>query len=235
MIQPSLAPIEPVRVLVAEGHKPFRAGLRLLIDCEPTMAVVAEADSYDEAIALAQSQKPDVIVLDLVVNGESGLDYIPKLRDVSPDTRILILTGITDSSIHQQAVKLGAIGVVLKNQEPGVLIKAIEKVHSGEVWIDRATIASLLDDMSRQPNTDDADPVADSIDLLTKRETEIIPLVAQGLKNKDIAERLCISHITVRHHVTSIYGKLGVADRFELIIFAFKHGLCEAPQSVDPI
>jgi DNA-binding NarL/FixJ family response regulator len=147
---------------------------------------------------------------------------------LSRGSRILILTGIDDAKLHQRAVQLGAIGLVLKNKAPEVLMKALEKMHGGEVWLDRVTMANVLAELANPNHGNDLSESA-RIAYLTRREHEIISLVAQGLKNKQIAARLYISEITVRHHLTSVFGKLEVADRFELIIYAFKHGLSQLP------
>jgi two-component system nitrate/nitrite response regulator NarL len=131
-----------------------------------------------------------------------------------------------DSEAHQEAVRLGAMGVVLKDQSAEVLIKAIKKVHAGEVWIDRVTMGNVLNEMRRKDsNHRDADE--DKIIYLTRREREVISLVAEGLKNKQIAARLFISDTTVTHHLSSIFSKLGVSDRLELVIYAFAHKLAK--------
>jgi DNA-binding NarL/FixJ family response regulator len=203
--------------------------MKLLIETKPGIRVVGEADNYSDAITIASRERPDVIMLDLMMGSENGLDYLPKLRSACDAARILIVTGLADNKVHLQAVQLGAVGLVLKEKAPEVLIKAIEKVHNGEVWLDRSTVANVLTKMSGQTK-EDRNPEKVQIASLTKRERDIITLVAQGLRNKQVAEQLSISDVTVRHHLTAIFGKLGVADRFELIIFAYKNNLCEVPK-----
>jgi DNA-binding NarL/FixJ family response regulator len=140
--------------------------------------------------------------------------------------RALIVTGSTDPDAHQRAIKSGAMGIVLKEQASEVLLTAIEKVHAGEVWLSRSMTASILSRMSNNPN----DVEAQKIESLTKREHEIIVLVAQGLKRTQIADKLFISETTVRNHLTSILSKLGLSDRFELVFFAFRNGLAKPPR-----
>src|SRR6185503_12420925 len=139
------------------------------------------------------------------------------------DARVLVLTGLKDAEAHRQAVKLGAVGVVLKDQAPEVLIKAIKKVHAGEVWLDRTTTGNLFHEMTQ--TSGELDPEKSKINSLTEREFQVIQLIAEGLKNKEIAKRLFISETTVTHHLSSIFSKLDVSDRLELVIYAFAQKL----------
>ncbi len=225
-IVPSL-PFNPIRILLIDDHASVRAGIRLLIESYRDFVVVGEAGNYSEATVIASREKPDVILLDLVMGEESGLDYLPNLLLVSHPAKVLVLTGVLDLEIHQKAIQLGAIGLLIKNSPPDVLIKAIRKVHKGEAWLDRRMVANVLMDFLHNGRTEKSSDGKAQSQSLTKRESDIIRLVAQGLRNKQIAEQLAISDITVRHHLTSVFNKLGLADRFELIIYAFKNGFCE--------
>jgi len=142
---------------------------------------------------------------------------------------VLVLTGSRDSAIHQKAAQLGAMGVVLKEDAADLLLKAIEKVYRGEAWLDRVTMGTLLFQMANQ-DKDTLDPRAKKISTLTDRERQVIALIAEGLKNRQIAERLFISPTTVTHHLSSIYSKLGVSDRLELVIYAFANKLAKMPE-----
>ena len=133
-----------------------------------------------------------------------------------------------DAELRQRAVQLGAMGLLVKEQTAEVLIKAIEKVHAGEAWVDRTTMAGLISELSRPDKTNGHRSEVSKIDTLTKRERDIVRFVAQGLKNKQVAVRLCISAITVRHHLTAIFSKLEMNDRLELIVFAHRHNLCDS-------
>ena len=217
-------PMQPtIRVLIVDDHAIMRTGLRMLLESQAGFAVVGEVGNCADAVAAATREQPDVILLDLMLAGESALDCLPELRAAASKACVLILTGVPDPELHRQAVGLGAVGVVLKDKAPEILLKAIERVHAGEVWLERAMVASVLDQMrqgSPPPN-----PEAAKIATLTAREREVITLIGQGLRNRQIAERLFISEVTVRHHLTSIYTKLGVSDRLELVIYAYQHGL----------
>lgn len=218
----------PIRILIVDDHLVVRAGLHMLIDNHPGMSVVAMASNRSEALELAASTSPNLILLDLDLGGENGLDFITQLRETTPSARILVLTGVRDTDAHRQAVQLGAMGVVLKEHAPDVLIKAIEKVHAGEIWLDRPTLGRILREMSLRDEKE-IDPEVAKIGSLTQREREVVALIAEGLKNKQIAKRLFISETTVTHHLSSIYSKLGVSDRLELVIYAFAHKLAGKP------
>jgi len=159
----------------------------------------------------------------LAINEEKDLEVLPQLIAASPDSQVLILTDMRDTTVHQRAVCLGAMGVVLKETPAETFIKAIQKVHTGEAWLNRSMTANVLAKLVRA--NEEAELEAAKISTLTKREREIITLIGEGLKNKQISARLFISEATVRHHLTSIFDKLNVSDRLELIIYAYKHSL----------
>jgi DNA-binding NarL/FixJ family response regulator len=219
---------EQLRLLIIDDHQVVRAGLRMLIE-DAGMKVVAMAGNKLEALNFATREQPDLILLDLDLRGEDGLGFLPELREAAHDARVLVLTGSRDPESHRRAVKLGAMGVVLKDQAAEVLIKAIRKVSAGEVWVDRATMGNLLHEMTRK-SSDERDPDEAQIKSLTDREHQVIALIAEGLKNKQIAQRLFISETTVTHHLSSIFSKLAVSDRLELVIYAFAHNLARMPK-----
>ena len=219
-----------IRVVHIDDQLLFRVGIRSLIGHSESIQVVGDAGTRAEALTLVQSVQPDVILLDLTLRGESGLDFIPDLMEAAERAKVLILTGVSDPGMHRKAVRLGAKGLVLKDTPVEVLTKAIEKVHAGEVWLDRTTTAAVLDELSCKKDAQRLDPEEVKIGALTEREREVISAVGEGFKNKQIGERLFISDVTVRHHLTSIYGKLGVSDRLELVIYAYRHGLVPIPR-----
>ena len=222
-------PIQIIRVLLIEDHAVVRAGLRLLIESKPDLMVVGEAANNADALALAAREQPDVILLDLDLGAENGIDLLPGLRTVAGQARVLVLTGMRDVQGHRLAIRRGARGLVHKEQAPEVLLKAIVKVHAGEVWLDRAMLTSVLDEIA-VGETRPANSEAARIVTLTEREHEVIALVGEGLKNKQVGERLFISETTVTHHLSSVFSKLEVSDRLELIIYAFRHGLAKMPK-----
>ena len=220
---------EPIRILLIDDHVIVRAGLRMLIENHKGMVVVGEAGTRIDALAIAAREKPQVILLDLDMGNESGLDFLRELLDAAAGARVVMLTGVRDPEAHRRAVHLGAMGLVLKDKATEVLIKAIEKVHAGEVWLDRSLTASVLSEMSQAREIRRADPDTRRISSLTDREREIVGLVCEGLKNKQIGDRLFISEATVRNHLTSILSKLELSDRFELALYAYRHHLAKPP------
>ena len=220
---------EAIRILIVDDHAIVRAGLRMLIDQNPAMKVVGVAGNRSEALALAASEQPDMIILDILLGDEDGLTFLPELRETATDTRVLVLTGLRSSENQRRAMLAGAMGVVLKEHAAEVLIKAINKVHQGEVWLDRSLMGSVLDEMTQSP---EIDPEKAKIASLTDRERQVIALIAEGLKNKQIGESLFISETTVTHHLSSIFSKLEVSDRLELVIYAFAHKLATVPPPI---
>jgi DNA-binding NarL/FixJ family response regulator len=220
---------QQIRILLIDDHVIVRAGLRMLIENHTGMLVVGEAGNREDGLALASRERPDIVLLDLDMGAESGLDFIPQLLTAAANTRIVILTGLKDPDLHRRAVHLGALGLVVKDRAAEVLIKAIQKVHAGEVWLDRTLTASVLSERSQQDERAKFDPEAHKISALTEREREVVGLVCEGLKNKQIGERLFISEATVRNHLTSILSKLELSDRFELALFAYRHHLAKPP------
>jgi len=220
---------EPIRILLVDDHVIVRAGLRMLIENHKGMVVVGEAGTRIDALAIAAREQPQVILLDLDMGNESGLDFLRELLDAAAEARVVMLTGVRDPEAHRRAVHLGAMGLVLKDKAAEVLIKAIEKVHAGEVWLDRSLTASVLSERSQADIGRKSDPEAGKIGSLTSREREIVGLVCEGLKNKQIADRLFISEATVRNHITSILSKLELSDRFELALYAYRQHLAKPP------
>src|SRR5215510_4228780 len=217
---------DKLRLLIVDDHLIVREGLRMLIDSQPAMSVIGMASNKTEALDLVKSTTPDLILLDLDLAGEDGLTFLSDLRAAHTKAQVLVLTALTNPDVHRKAVRLGAMGVVLKESAAEVLIKAIKKVHAGEVWLDRSTMGTLLRELAEEDEAEDTSDEA-RIATLTARERQVISLIAEGLKNKQIAERLFISETTVTHHQSSIFSKLGVSDRLELVIHAYGHNLAK--------
>jgi two-component system nitrate/nitrite response regulator NarL len=214
----------PIRVAIVDDHTILRAGLRMLIEANPAMMVVGEAGNRSEAFSLVESEQPDVILLDLDLGGESSLLFIEDLKRTAAGARILVLTGVVEPEKHQTALRLGAMGLVFKEKCVQDLIEAIQQVNAGQVWFDPSIMSGLVAEAQRAP-----DPDAEKIAAITTREREIVNLVCEGLKNKEIAGRLSISESTVRNHLTSILHKLELSDRFELALYFYRHGLARPP------
>ena len=221
-----------IRILLIDDHELVRTGLRLLIERRPEMIVVGEATNRAEALALAAGEQPDIILLDLDLGGQDGLDFLPEMRVASKQARVIVVTGMRAPEKYRRAVQLGAMGLVRKEEAGEVLIQAIEKVHAGQIWLEPSIVAHVLAEMSKQRalGEEPIDPQATRIARLTAREREIIALIGAGLYNKQIAERLSISEATVSHHLTSIFAKLGLANRFDLVVYAYRYGLAQPPR-----
>ena len=220
-----------IRILLVDDHQIFLTGLQLLIEREPDMIVVGTASNRAEALALMQ-EHPDIVLLDLDLGNESGIDFLPQLIEPEEPPRVIIVTGVPDPELHLRAVRLGALGVVLKLDSAGFLVKAIRKVHGGEMWLNRPMISTVMTELIHA-RAKKMDSEALKIAELTVREREVIALVAEGMRNRQIGERLFISEKTVRHYLTSVFDKLGVADRLALMIYAFQRGLAKIP-TADP-
>jgi two-component system, NarL family, nitrate/nitrite response regulator NarL len=216
---------ELIRIAIFDNNTLVRAGLRLILDSHPGLKVVGEAGEANEAIEIVTYQKPDIILLKVDPIGTIGLEIIQELLKASSSSRIILLARLDEAPILLRAVQEGVLGIVLKTQSPEILIKAIQKVHAGEAWIERSMIANLLTGLTHSHQVVAQDQETVHIAQLSPRERQVIQLIGQGLKNYQIAENLCLSETTVRHHLTSIYGKLGVSDRLELLIYARRYNL----------
>jgi two-component system, NarL family, nitrate/nitrite response regulator NarL len=215
-----------IRVLLISDLLLGRAGLHHVLEDVSGIVLVGEAGTSAEAVDIAARERPDVILIDLDLRTDA-FDCLERLSAAAPDSRVIALSDRTRAADHHVLIELGATGLVLKNERPEVLIKAIRKVHGGEVWLDRTITARVLSRIAQRRHVQDAE--AEKIASLTRREHEIIALVGEGLKNGVIAERLFVSEATVRNHLTSILSKLALSDRFELAVYAFRHGLVHYP------
>src|SRR2546423_6440673 len=209
----------PITIMIVDDHVVIRSGLRMLIEQDQRMKVVAQAGNRVEALERADSEHPDVIILDLVLGDEDGLSFLPELCQASPNSRVLVLTGVQNPDAHRRAIRRGAMGIVLKEHAADQLLKAILKVNEGEVWIERSMMGSMIQELNKPTMVD---PEITKIKSLTEREREVIALIGEGLKNKQVGERLFISETTVTHHLSSVFSKLEVSDRLELIIYALR-------------
>lgn len=219
-----------IRIVLINQLTLARSGLRAILERFPEMQVVGEASAIPEAIPLVRQESPDIVLFDSDCVDYQGLDSLPQLIGAAAHARLVLVTATDDSDFHHRAVELGAMGVVFKTQTVEVLIKAITKVHEGEAWLDRATVASVLGRLSVEKTGKAADPEEAKIATLSKREREIILLAGLGLRNHEIGERLAISEVTVRHHLSTIISKLELQDRLELIIYAYQRKLAIPPK-----
>jgi DNA-binding NarL/FixJ family response regulator len=217
-----------IRIFLFDNHELVRAGLHLLIEKREGMEVVGEAGNFSEGLEIIAKVKPNITLLDLNFDNCPTSDVISGIINAYDQTRVILLIGVNNPITTQRAVESGVVGVVLKSQSPQTLFKAIEKVNEGEVWLERSMIANVLSRLSRNDKVIKPSDASDNIDDLSEREKQIIGYIGQGYKNKKIAEHLCISETTVRHHLSSIYSKLGVTDRLELLVYAHRYGLVKS-------
>jgi DNA-binding NarL/FixJ family response regulator len=209
---------QPIRILIADDHEIVREGLRNLFSGEPGLKIVAEARDGEEAVRAAARCRPDVALMDLVMPSVDGIEATRRMREVSPGTRILVLTSFAGDRQVQDALKAGAIGYVLKDVLRQDLLDAIRSVHEGRPWLHPEAQRRLIRTVS-------PDRAAQALEQLTARERDVLVLIAQGRTNRAIAAELYLSEGTVKGYVSVILGKLGVKDRTQAALWAVKQGL----------
>lgn len=215
-----------IRVLIADDHPIVREGLRKLLGLEEDMEVVGEAEDGESTVTLVERLDPDVVLLDLRMPGMDGFGALQRIQKLNKRTRVIVLTASEDKNEFVQAMKMGCSGIVLKQTGSDLIVKSIRRVHAGEIWLDSHTTAAVMRQFASPSDggpqsslrTRDRSP-------LSQREREIVALVAQGYKNKEMAEKMFISEQTVKNHLHNIFDKLGVSDRLELALYAIHKGL----------
>ena len=216
--------MKKIRILIADDHPIFRDGLRKLLSLEEDFQVIGEAEDGKEAVEMVQKLMPDILLLDLKMPNLSGIGALEALGDKNKTTRVIVLTASEDEAAVVQAMRMGTAGIVLKQTATELLIKSIRKVYDGEIWLDSRMTTAVMKEFS-QPA-----PVREPIKtVLSTREREVVALVCQGFRNKEIAEKMFISEQTVKNHLHNIFDKLGVSDRLELALFAIHKKLNEPP------
>ena len=216
-----------IRILIADDHDIFRVGLRGLLGTEPGFVVVGEATDGREAVDLSSRLRPDVLLLDLLMPGASGLDALRELSMRATPVRTILLSAAVAKAEVVQALQLGAWGVVLKNVPADLLFKAIRSVVAGQYWLGRDTVFDLvraLRDPGSVPPTGPRQTFG-----LTPREREILTEVVAGLTNREIAHKIAVSDETVKHHLSNIFNKIGASNRVELALFTVHHRLLDTP------
>jgi DNA-binding NarL/FixJ family response regulator len=212
--------VKRIRIALADDHVIVLDGLEQLFRLEPEFEVVARLTTAEAAVKAVEEHKPDVLVLDLAMPGHDGLWALRRIAELGVPTRTVLLTAHVDEEKLIEAIRLGVSGVVLKEMAPRLLMECVRKVHAGEKWLEKQAVARAMDRMLKRES--ELDRLSR---LLTPREMEIVRLAAEGLRNKEISERLSITEGTVKIHLHNIYEKLGVTGRSQLILFATRHGL----------
>ena len=209
-----------IRLVLADDHPIVLDGLEQLFGTEPDLEVVARATSADGALRALDEFRPDVLVLDLAMPGHDGVWVMEQAAARKLPARIVLLTAHVDEQKLIDAVRLNVAGVVLKEMAPRLLVECVRKVHAGEKWLERHSVARAMDRMAKRENE-----LQRLARLLTPRELEIVRLAAEGLRNREIADRLTITEGTVKIHLHHIYEKLGVTGRPQLILYATREGI----------
>lgn len=214
--------MEKIRIMVADDHALIREGLKQILELEKDMAVVAEASDGNEAVRLARCYKPDVILMDINMPKMNGLQALKEIKHEKIPCSVIVLTIHEDREYLFKTLQIGAEGYVLKDAEISVIIDAIRSVVSGKPYIQQNMTGELIKEFNKMTMREKA---KDTDNVLTARETEVLELIAEGLINKEIACKLCISEKTVKNHVASIFRKLNVSDRTQAAIYAIKHNI----------
>jgi DNA-binding NarL/FixJ family response regulator len=217
-----------VRIVIADDHPIVRDGLKKLLLLEDDFEIVGEAGDGREVLSKVQEVDPDVLLLDLRMPNLDGLAALQALQQTNKRTRVIVLTASEDKNEFVQAMKLGCSGIVLKQTAPDLIVKSIRKVNSGEIWLDSHTTAAVMRQFSTNldgSSSQGGNGKGRERSPLSTREREIVALVAQGYKNKEMAEKMFISEQTVKNHLHNIFDKLGVSDRLELALYAIHKGL----------
>jgi DNA-binding NarL/FixJ family response regulator len=212
-----------MRVVICDDQSIVRDGLEMLLKLEPDMDVVGKAGDGASAVEIVTQKKPDIVLMDLKMPIMNGVEAIRRIRAQFPDIKILVLTTYADDEWVFDAVQAGASGYLLKDTPRDEVIKAIRGTTEGKTYVDPSVAGKVL----RQASSHQNQPSTNITTELTEREIEVLQLIAKGLNNRDISEKLFLSEGTIRNHVSAILAKLGVSDRTQAAVIAIQHGLGE--------
>ena len=220
---PAPGPASPIRVVVADDQSLVRAGLRLILESEPGIAVVGEAEDGDEAVSSCLETDPDVVLMDIRMPGLDGIGATRRLYDTGARARVLVLTTFEADAYVYAALRAGASGFLLKTAPPDRLVDAIRQVHAGDSLLAPSITRRLIEDFVHRPAPGEASRAM--LAALTEREVDVLRRIACGLTNQQIAADLFVSEATVKTHVNRIRSKLRVRDRAQAVIAAYESGL----------
>src|SRR3954469_24272523 len=231
LVGSDLAPAPPIRVLVADGQALVRAGVRALLEAEERLTVVGEAAKGEETLGLVEQLRPDVVMIDTRLPGLDSVETTHRVVSESGVAVMVLTAGESDEHIYA-ALKAGASGVLPKDTKPTQLLQAIEALAHGDALLSPGITRRLIDEFAARAEPASPDPGL--LDELTAREREVVALVALGLSNGDIAERLAVSPATAKTHVSRAMVKLHARDRAKLVVFAYEAGLVAARAASAP-
>lgn len=212
----------PIKIVIADDHKMVREGIKQLLELDGDISVISEAGDGNECLDIIKFDKADVLLLDINMPNKNGLEVLEEIKKQKIDIKVLILTIHNEIEYLLKAVEIGVNGYVLKDSELAVLKEAINAVNNGETFI-QPSLAPLLKEKILREEKDNKD----SNNVLTRRELEVLKLLAEGLYNKEIAYKLSISEKTVKNHVSSIFKKIGVFDRTQAAVYAIRNNIVE--------
>lgn len=211
-----------IRILIADDHPLIRQGIKQILELEEDMTVVAQAGNGDEAVRMAQETKPDIILMDINMPDINGIQAISRLKELDIPSKIIVLTIHEDREYLVKTLQLGADGYILKDADAQMLMEAIRNVHNGQSFIQPSMTKQLVNEFNKV-TLQEKDKHEEN--RLTKREIEVLKLIAEGMLNKEIAKALYISEKTVKNHISNIFKKLNVSDRTQAAIYTFKHNI----------
>jgi DNA-binding NarL/FixJ family response regulator len=215
----------PIKIVIADDHALLRQGIKNVLSLEPDLEVIGEAADGEEAISKIESLKPDILLLDVNMPHMNGLEVTKCLKADNTPVKVIILTIHDDESYVFEVIKSGADGYILKDIEPGMLVKAIRLVYEGQSFIYPTLTKRLFGELSRQEERRAAPPERRSSkeERLTYREVEVLKLIGRGMNNQEIAQELFLSEKTVKNHLTNIFRKISVVDRTQAVLYAIKN------------
>ena len=216
-----------IKIFLIGDYLIFRVGLKMLIESQDKFLVVREAEKFSDISDTILQLKPDVVLInELELRNEQFSSFMERH---SQDVRVLIFSDSDDRKMSENSFKIGAQGLISKKVNKDILFRAIEQIYNGQFWYDRSFMGETMRQMINKKQIDDDKSKEPSDSSLTEREWDVLTQICKGLKNKDIADNLFISEATVKHHVASIFEKLGVKTRLELVVYAFQNRLIEVP------
>lgn len=223
-----------IKVLLITPYQIIQKCFKVLIEDNSDISVIKSVCLMEEILDHSDLEVPDIGLIYLMDGDVQTVEIISTLTEKFPEIKIVIVTAKDDFPNQTRALQLGAVGIVQKEQNARILIEAIRQTSKGETWISQVLLAKLLKEKDPKKSSSKSWDVLKA-QTLTSREKQVVMLIGKGMKNRDIADSLKISEATVRHHLSSIYGKAGVEDRLNLVIYAYQHGLINLSQESEPI